>query len=103
MTYPPGATEMMREVIHSSCQWPAALQVQYAPVGSRSIRMTIRMTGALCPRGFEAATGTADVSLCPRGFEAATRHSQSLTPEPEVPAGRRRDRSNRVRDLRSVA
>lgn len=35
MTYPPGATEMMREVIHSSCQWPAALQVQYAPVGSR--------------------------------------------------------------------
>ena len=87
MTYPPGATEMMREVIHSSCQWPAALQVQYAPVGSRSIRMTIRMTGAVCPRG----------------FEAATRHSQSLTPEPEVPAGRRRDRSNRVRDLRSVA
>lgn len=71
MTYPPGATEVMREVIHSSCQWPAALQVQYAPVGSRPPPDTL--------------------SLC------------SLTPEPEVPAGRRRDRSNRVRDLRSVA
>lgn len=85
MTYPPGATEMMREVI------PFELPVARSPAG------------AVCPRGFEADTGTADVSLCPRGFEAATRHSQSLTPEPEVPAGRRRDRSNRVRDLRSVA
>lgn len=35
--------------------------------------------GAVCPRGFEADTGTADVSLCPRGFEAATRHSLTLS------------------------
>jgi hypothetical protein len=66
VTYPPGATEMMREVIHSSCQWPAALQVQYAPVGSRPT--LVQQTFPYAPVGSRPPPDTLSLSRLSRKF-----------------------------------